>query len=468
MSLVITAAQRSVRRARCLSSTIFSFLASLVQSGPARGTGIGIAMLLALTAACRAADLPIGTSNMGPIRSYDWAGAYVGAELGYATGASNWSVTGAGGPLSGSFDVFREFDAFEGTGSYFEGLEAGYNYVLPSHLVLGVEGDLSFPSDISGSQAVSSVSAGQASYSDTELMSGTARGRVGYAFHNWLLYGTAGIAFSRDQIDRTQLGGTAGKAVAGDIDTELLTRWGVTVGAGAEVGLTPRLSAKLEYRFYDFPSGGVFFAPAGQHYDSDLMLDTLELGLNYKLGNVTDDQTQSDKQLESNNWAIHGQTTYTHQYVPPFQSPYVGPQSLVPNQARETWDATLYLGLRLWNGAEFWFDPEIDQGFGLDDTHGVAGFTSGESYKLGADYPYARLPRYFIRQTVDLGGKTEEVEGQANQFAGSQTADRLVITIGKFAITDIFDTNKYAHDPRGHFLNWALVDTGTFDYASDA
>ena len=33
---------------------------------------------------------------------------------------------------------------------------------------------------------------------------------------------------------------------------------------------------------------------------------------------------------------------------------------------------------------------------------------------------------------------------------------------------DIFDTNKYAHDPRNDFLNWALVDTGTFDYAADA
>jgi len=76
MSLVITAAQRSVRRTRCPSSTIFAFLASLVQSGPARGTGIGIAMLLAFTAACQAADQPIATmSNAGPIGSFDWAGA---------------------------------------------------------------------------------------------------------------------------------------------------------------------------------------------------------------------------------------------------------------------------------------------------------------------------------------------------------------------------------------------------------
>jgi high affinity Mn2+ porin len=339
--------------------------------------------------------------------------------------------------------------------------------------LVGVEGELSFPNSISGSQTVSSAVVGQANYSDTVLWSGTARGRIGYALDNWLLYGTAGIAFSRDQIDRTQINGTAGRAVAGDIETELLTRWGATIGAGVEVGVTPKLSAKLEYQFYDFPNNGVFFVPAGQHYNSDLLLDTIELGLNYKLGNVSDDQSQSSKQLDSNNWAIHGQTTYIEQYAPPFKSPYVGPQSLVPNQARETWSSTLYAGLRLWNGAELWVDPEIDQGFGLQGTHGVAGFVSGEAYKQGADYPYIRLPRYFIRQTINLGGETQKVEADVNQFAGSQTADRLVITIGKWGVTDAevegtFDSNLYAHEPRSDFLNWALVDTGTFDYAADA
>ena len=43
-----------------------------------------------------------------------------------------------------------------------------------------------------------------------------------------------------------------------------------------------------------------------------------------------------------------------------------------------------------------------------------------------------------------------------------------MLTIGKFAVADVFDNNKYAHDPRGDFMNWALIDTGTFDYAADA
>ena len=74
----------------------------------------------------------------------------------------------------------------------------------------------------------------------------------------------------------------------------------------------------------------------------------------------------------------------------------------------------------------------------------------------------------FIRQTIGLGSETEEVEPRINQFEGSRLSNRLVVAFGKFAVTDIFDTNRYAHNPRNDFLNWALIDTGTFDYAADA
>jgi high affinity Mn2+ porin len=275
---------------------------------------------------------------------------------------------------------------------------------------------------------------------------------------------------SRDRIERTQLSGTAEKAVAGDIDPELLTRLGATVGAGVEVGLTPKLRANLEYRFFDFPSNSVFFVPAGQHYDSDLMLNTIQLGLNYKLGNAASDHTGNDEaQSDPSSWAVHGQTTYVHEYVPAFLSPYIGPSSLTPNQARETWSATVYIGRRLWDGAELWIAPEIDQGFGLSDTHGIAGFPNGEAFKEGADFPYSRLlQEAFIRQTINLGGATQEVDADVDRFGGSQTADRLVVTVGRFAVQDIFDTNKYAHNELEDFSNWALINTGTFDYAADA
>src|SRR5437588_3284324 len=139
-------------------------------------------------------------------------------------------------------------------------------------------------------------------------------------------------------------------------------------------------------------------------------------------------------------WGLHGQTTFVTQYHPGFHSAFRGPNSLDPQaQARETFDLTLYGGLRLWRGAELWVNPEVDQGFGLSSTLGVAGFPSGEAYKVGADAPYFQLPRLFVRQTINLGGEAAHVEAGLNQLASSQTTNRVVVTVGKFAVVDVFD-----------------------------
>jgi high affinity Mn2+ porin len=179
--------------------------------------------------------------------------------------------------------------------------------------------------------------------------------------------------------------------------------------------------------------------------------------------------TSAPDDTASQQWAIHGQATNVWLLQPAFHAPYTGPQSLSPDaNGRETFDTTLYLGFRPWQGAEIWINPEIDQGFGLSNSFGVAGYLSGEAYKVGEAAPYYRMPRGFFRQTIDLGGETEKVDPDLNQLGGSQTADRLVITVGKYSVTDIFDNNKYAHDPRNDFFNWSIVDAGTFDYAADA
>jgi high affinity Mn2+ porin len=185
-------------------------------------------------------------------------------------------------------------------------------------------------------------------------------------------------------------------------------------------------------------------------------------------GQSTQATPQSWQDGSGDRFSIHWQATYVEQETLGFNAPYSGPNSLSPNSGRETVDTTLFAGARLWSGAETWINPEIDQGFGLDDTHGVAAFPSGTAYKVGKNRPYLRLARWFVRQSVDLDDSLEETDGGANVFAGRHSPNRLVFTVGKFAVTDIFDTNQYAHDPRGDFLNWAVVDAGTFDYAADA
>jgi high affinity Mn2+ porin len=300
--------------------------------------------------------------------------------------------------------------------------------------------------------------------------SGTARGRVGYVFNDWLLYATGGFAWARNQQTLTQIS-------SGTTDAPFLWRSGWSAGAGLEVPLIPNWTARLEYLFSNFGAKNVNFLSNGQIFRSDFALHTVRLGLNYHFGDGAAGAPSGATEAQSARWTLtdedrvnfHAQGTFVGQGYPGIRATSDGPNSL-PRAGgfRETNDVTLYAGLRLWQGAEMWINPEIDQGFGVGDTHGAAGFPSGESYKLGYAFPYARVQRYFLRQVVDLGGEKQKVEADINQFAGEQTENRLVFTVGKFAVVDVFDTNKYANNPKNDFLNWALINAGTFDYAGDA
>ncbi|MDH4981072.1 carbohydrate porin [Hyphomicrobium sp. D-2] len=416
-------------------------------------TALAALALMSLSAATRADE----TAAPSPA-PYNWSGAYVGGTFSADWGQSKWAQDGGGGgTASGTMGLGNPYDFFAGTGSYATGLSAGYDYQLPEGVVIGVASDISFPSLINGSATAN----GATQWDDGVLMSGTVRGRLGLALDRFLLYGTAGYAWAQEQATATDI-------ASGNTQTRRPMRHGWVAGGGVEAMLGRNWSADLSYLYTDYGSGA-FHLPDGTGFQSDITLQSVRMGLNYRFADGTDASTreQLSALTPSGDWAVHAQSTYVMQAVPGFRSPYIGAQSLIPNQQHQTWDVTLYLGRRLWQGAELWVNPEIDQGFGLSNTHGVAGFPSGEAYKVGASWPYARIPRYFIRDTISLGGKMETVEADANQFAGTQTENRLVFTVGKFGITDIFDTNQYAHDPRSDFLNWALVDTGTFDYAAD-
>ena len=410
--------------------------------------------------------------------AYNWSGFYAGGNFGVAWGQSNWN---AGPGISGSNYLFQMIDTFDEAGSFLAGVQAGYNHVLPNRILLGAEVDASFPAfqmlpvgvnpfglSTGGTSNFTSPTLGAVSFAETMLASGTVRGRIGYAPGHWLFYGTGGFAWTYNQQSLTQV--STGNSV-----TPFLWRLGWAAGAGVEVPVAPHWTARVEYLFTDYGKTSATYLGT-QPISSDWQLQELRFGLNYQFGNDAVPATAPIVTKAAAAWpdadylSLHGQTTFVYQGYPTIRSVgSTGPNSLPTiGNARETFDATLFAGLRLWQGAELWFNPEIDQGHGLADTHGVAGFPSGESYKLGFDYPYARVQRYFIRQTIDLGGETQKVDADTDLFAQSYTANRLVLWVGKFAIVDIFDTNKYANNPKTDFMNWTLINAGTFDYAGDA
>lgn len=438
------------------------------------GLQVPLTCLLALTSAAApfaaAADL---TSSEAAISykdpaPYDWSGFYLGGHMGYAWGSSNWTAsTSAGAPVaSGSLDLAKSIDVFKESGSWLGGAQGGYSYVLPNRVLIGAEADVTgptYPDPATGftTGGMSMLQNGSEAYAENVLFGGTVRGRVGYAPGNWLFYATGGFAWTYDQFTLTQ-------SASGDTALKNAWRTGWAAGAGVEVPLAANWTTRLEYLYTGYGASAVNL---GQRFNSDFSEQEVRLGLNYHFGG---DATGSAKEsgaalLNSDDISLHGQATFTWQGYPAIHSAYSGEQSLpAGGEGRETADMTLFLGFRLWQGAELWANPEIDQGFGVGNTLGIAGYTSGEAYKKGETYPYARLQRFFVRQTIDLGGETQKVEADTNVFEGAQTADRLVLTVGRFFITDLFDTNKYANNPKSDFMNWTLMNAGTFDFAADA
>ena len=223
---------------------------------------------------------------------------------------------------------------------------------------------------------------------------------------NWLFYATGGFAWTYDRLTLTQL-------ATGASEQPFLWRLGFAAGAGVEAPVAPHWTARLEYLFTDYGNSSMTFFAGAQRIDSNFALQELRAGLNYQFGNavlpapmVFKAPAASDPDIVN----FHGQTTFLEQAYPEISLALSRGTNSLPGggQGRETWDASLFAGVRLWRGAELWINPEIDQGFGLANTLGVAGFPSGEAYKVGQTYPYARLPRAFIRQTIDLGGETSE------------------------------------------------------------
>lgn len=413
--------------------------------------GAGFASGAGLWDPAEASDFP--TKAVPADRVYNWTGFYVGGHVGYGGGSF--------GPGTNPLPKQGVFFPHSLTG-LIGGYQAGYNRQLPNNVVIGAETDISFPSPVDRPRLV------PAPFNTTFDYFGTARGRVGYAFGTVLPYVTAGAAWGRTRVD---INGSDG-SIAG---TKFKLPLGWVAGVGIEFAIGGNWSAKGEYNYIDLGSRTFGFdRPAMPDTGVEPKIHTLKLGLNYKLwdappwedsGAVGNGQSTMPA---STDWNVHGQTTVIAQGYPRFRSPYQGTNSLPGGgQGRETWTVDAFLGWRLWRGGEFYFNPELAQGFGIGTTLGLAGFSNGEAQKGGTDFPKFRPQRYFFRQTFGLGGDQENVADAPNQLPGKRDVDRITVTVGRFAVTDYFDGNSYAKDPRLDFMNWAMWASAAYDFPAD-
>jgi outer membrane immunogenic protein len=184
---------------------------------------------LAATSAS-AADLGRRMPTKAPVMvepTFNWTGFYLGVNGG--VGWARSSHTDAFGLSTGNFN--QNGGMIGGT--------IGYNW-QSGPVVFGVEGDLDW-ARINGS--VAGCAFGNC-YTNMQAF-GTARGRVGYAFNNWMPYITGGAAFADVKAGQDGVGGTGADQ----------WRTGWTVGGGVEAMFAPNWSAKVEYLYADFGTG---------------------------------------------------------------------------------------------------------------------------------------------------------------------------------------------------------------------
>lgn len=417
--------------------------------------GGGTGIVLATCSFAVAADLPLSLPIKAPVRNaiYNWTGLYLGGQVGYGQGNL--------GPGTNPIPEQAVFFPHSLTG-LIGGFQAGYNLQLPNRVVLGLEADIAFtsPRDLPKLEPTP--------FNSTLEYVATARGRIGYAFGTVLPYVTGGLAWGHTRVNVNADDGSL-------LSSRLLPHVGWTAGLGIEMAVGDNWTAKVEYDYIDLAHRTYGLADAMlPDLNVDPKVHAIKVGLNYKLGDASPWTSSAAFPVngmqipQSSDWNVHGQTTFVQQAYPRIRSPYEGANSLPGGgQGRETWTADAFLGWRLWQGGEFYFNPELAQGFGLNSTLGLAGFPNGEAQKGGTAFPKFRPQRYLIRQTFGLGGEQEEVADGPLQFAGKRDIDRVTLTVGRFAIGDFFDGNSYAKDPRADFMNWAMWSSGAYDFPAD-
>lgn len=150
-------------------------------------------------------------------------------------------------------------------------------------------------------------------------------------------------------------------------------------------------------------------------------------------------------------YSLKFQMTSIYQWHPAFRALYSGTNSMQAEEQRAlSFTSTLFLDFPVWKGGLFTFNPEMSGGEGLSSAKGLGGFPNGETFRIGDTKPVVYLARILLQQKFQL---------KENQS--------LQIFVGKFGLSDYFDTNSYSHDPRTQFINWSLMTNGAWDYAAN-
>ena len=227
-----------------------------------------------------AADLPVKAVPAPVNARMSWNGCYAGLNAGGAISRldQNVAVPGVVG-----------FDSSTSKSSFTGGGQIGCNWQPDPSWVLGIEGDFNYL-HAKRSQAFGYRFSGEDTVGSQETSLrwlATIRGRLGYTFDRWFLYGTGGLAIGNVK-SSVSASDTIPTQYAGSYSSD---RTGWAAGLGFEYAFAERLSAKLEWLHYDLGtanylvgvvSGGPPQQPTPWNGSAKVTGDLIRVGLNYR------------------------------------------------------------------------------------------------------------------------------------------------------------------------------------------
>ncbi|KMO31796.1 outer membrane protein [Methylobacterium aquaticum] len=273
---------------------------SLLTAGTAVALSVGAASAADLPR--RAAPPPVFT----PVPVFTWTGAYFGINAGYAyTEADRVSTVGIGALQANVNNGLRRATVPLAQDGFTAGGQVGYNYQFTpgSGIVVGLEADAAY-TDLNRRRTESiflpAINPNQLTNTYRADLSflGTVRGRIGYAFDRFLVYGTGGFAYG----DVTQTVAFQTNAPVTYFGSRSRIETGYAYGGGVEYAMptdsflnffkSNAVTLKVEYLRYDLGSRNLLVASTGAPlspgvgYFSRFRTEgsLVRAGLNFKFG----------------------------------------------------------------------------------------------------------------------------------------------------------------------------------------
>ncbi len=166
---------------------------------------------------------------------------------------------------------------------------------------------------------------------------------------------------------------------------------------------------------------------------------------------------------------LGAQSTWIGQQLAAFPAAYSGPLSLTPRGDQAlTRTYGVYFGMRLPAHLALYMDAELFRGRGINNGTGLAGYVNGDAVRAGPggrQIPY--IARAYLDWNLPLSSAGSSVAAAHDQLPGVLADARIELKLGRFAISDDFDQNRYANNAHGQFLNWDFINAAAYDFAAD-